>query len=244
MIKIINKQLPLPLYHQIKEDIINKIKSKEYLYDEKIPSENELKKRYNVSSITIKKALSDLVNEGYLYRIQGKGTFVAKPKISRFLNLMSFTNELRERGLEPTTRLIDISTINNEFIAGILGLSLNDLIVKVSRLRLADNEPMAIQTSYIPQKLIASLKMEKFKNMTSLYDLLGDVGIVPFKASEEYSIKILTEKDIYTLLNQKKGSPAFLVKRITYTEDNLPFEYAESILKGDRYSIKVNLINK
>ncbi len=244
MIKIINKELPLPLYYQIKEDIINRIKSKEYVYDEKIPSENELKKIYNVSSITIKKALSDLVNEGYLYRIQGKGTFVAKPKISRYLNLMSFTNELKEKGLKPTTKLIDISTLSNEFIAEILGLSADDLIVRVCRLRLADNEPMAIQTSYIPQKLIPSLKTERFKNMTSLYELLEEAGIVPSEASEEYSIKILTEKSTYTMLDQKKGSPAFFVKRITYTKDNLPFEYAESILRGDRYSLKVNLLNQ
>ena len=244
VIRIINKKLPLPLYYQIKKDIINRIKDKEYLYDEKIPSENNLKDIYNVSSITVKKALSDLVNEGYLYRIQGKGTFVAKPKISRHLNLMSFTNELKEKGLKPNTRLIDFSTVSNEYIANILGLSADDLIIKVSRLRLADNEPMAIQTSYLSQKLISSVKTERFKNMTSLYDLLGEVGIVPSEATEEYSIKILTEKSTYKMLDQKKDSPAFFARRITYTKDNLPFEYAESILRGDRYSLKVHLLNQ
>ncbi|MEQ6361755.1 GntR family transcriptional regulator [Thermoanaerobacter indiensis] len=238
---IINKQLPIPLYHQVKEDIIRKIKEGVYKINEKIPSENELIKLYNVSSITIKKALSDLVNEGYLYRIQGKGTFVARPKISRILNLMSFTEELKEKGLEPETKLLEFKVILDSFIAEKLNLNSEELITKIKRLRLADGEPIAIQTSYLPSKILTNLDAKQIEQMQSLYKLLETIGIQPYAAREEYSISILNEKDLYTLLKQKKGVPAFSVKRLTFTKDNIPFEYAESILRWDRYSIEVEL---
>ncbi|NNG66858.1 GntR family transcriptional regulator [Caldanaerobacter subterraneus] len=241
MMDIINKQLPIPLYHQIKEDIIEKIKNGTYKVNEKIPSENELVKLYSVSSITVKKALLDLVNEGYLYRIQGKGTFVAKPKISRVLTLMSFTEELREKGLKPETKVLEINEISNSVIAEKLNLSPEESITKIKRLRLADGEPIAIQTSYLPSKILANVASEQLEQMESLYKILESIDIQPYAAREEYSITILNEKELYTLLKQKKGVPAFSVKRITFTKENVPFEYAESILRWDRYSIEVEL---
>lgn len=240
----INKNIPIPLYYQVKQDIILKIKNGVYKVEEKLPGENELQKIYNVSSITVRKALSDLVNEGYLYRIQGKGTYVAKPKITRLLNLRSFTDELKEKGLKPSTKVLEIDTIVNGDIAEKLSINKDNKLTMIKRLRFADETPIAIQTSYISANILSKGDAERLEVVNSLYVLLEEKGIVPDGAKEIYNIKILEDKEICSLLGQKKGTPAFSVNRLTFNEMNMPFEYAESILRWDRYSIEVELKSK
>ncbi|AOT70327.1 GntR family transcriptional regulator [Geosporobacter ferrireducens] len=237
----INKNIPIPLYYRVKEDIINKIKDGTYKVEEKVPSENELQKIHNVSSITVRKALTDLVNEGYLYRIQGKGTFVAKPKINRMLNLMSFTDELKEKGIEAETRVIEIKAILDETIAEKLNINKDNGITRIKRLRLVDGVPIALQTSHIPSNFLSIEEAGLIEDIGSLYKILETKGITPHSAKEIYNISILEEKAMYTLFGQKKGTPVFDVKRITYNSSGVPFEYAESILRWDRYSIEVEL---
>lgn len=229
------------MYYQVKEDIVNKIKSGVYKIEEKIPSENELKILYNVSLITINKALSTLVNEGYLYRIQGKGTFIGKPKIKRLLNLLSFTDELKNKGYITETKLLDFQVLSNPMIAEKLNISSDKLITKIKRLRIANGEPMALQNSYLPYEMVSKISQEELRLTESLYKVLEVFDIRPHRASEEYDIAVLNEKEICSLLDLKKGTPAFAVRRITYNHENVPFEYTESILRGDRYTIKVDL---
>lgn len=235
------KNVPIPLYYQVKEDIINKIKDGVYNIEEKVPGENELQKIYNVSSITVRKALTDLVNEGYLYRIQGKGTYVAKPKINRLLNLMSFTDEMKEKGIEPSTIILENKTIIDENISKKLEIGADGEITMVKRLRLADDVPIALQTSYMPASIFTSSDAARLKQVSSLYTVLKEKGIVPHSAREVYNITMLEDKATYTLFKKKKGTPAFHVKRFTYNRDGVLFEYAESILIWDRYSIEVDL---
>ncbi|KUO71152.1 MAG: hypothetical protein APF77_10410 [Clostridia bacterium BRH_c25] len=235
------KNIPIPLYYQVKEDIINKIKDGIYSIEEKVPGENELQKIYNVSSITVRKALTDLVNEGYLYRIQGKGTYVAKPKINRLLNLMSFTDEMKEKGIEPSTKIIEIKTVVDEMISKKLRISEDREITMVKRLRLADDVPIALQTSYVPASILTSSDAAQLKQLNSLYAVLKEKGIEPHSAREVYNIAMMEDKATYSLFNKKKGTPAFYVKRMTYDREGILFEYAESILIWDRYSIEVDL---
>lgn len=233
--------IPIPLYYRVKEDIINKIKDGTYKIEEKVPGENELQKIYNVSSITVRKALSDLVNEGYLYRIQGKGSFVAKPKINRLLNLMSFTDELKEKGIEASTMIIEIKTIVDESIAKKLLVNKDMGITVVKRLRLADGVPIALQTSFLPENILSNSDAKQLEQVESLYKILSAKGIAPYGANEIYNITILEDKAICALFNKKKGTPAFYVKRTTYNKEGIVFEYAESVLIWDRYSIEVEL---
>jgi len=239
-----NKNIPIPLYYQVKEDIINKIKEGIYSIEEKVPGENELQKIYNVSSITVRKALADLVNEGYLYRIQGKGTYVAKPKINRLLNLMSFTEEMKGKGIEPSTRILEIKTIVDEAISKKLKISEDSGITMVKRLRLADGIPIALQTSYVPASILSSTDADQLRHESSLYAVLKEKGIIPYSAREVYNITMLEDRATYTLFQVKKGTPAFYVKRMTYNREEILFEYAESILIWDRYSIEVDLKSK
>ncbi len=238
---MIDKNISKPLYIKIKEDLINKITEDKFKIDEKIPSENELTQLYDVSKITIRKSLYELVNEGYLYREQGKGTFVAKRKINRLLNLMSFTEEMRSKGLECKSKVLNLEKVKDKTIAKEMDILPTESIIKVERLRLVDNNPIALQTSYIPESIVELGQIKKIYEEHSLYKILKGVNIYPHKAHEKYNADVLNDKNLSEIMEMERGKPVFRVRRYTYTEDNLLFEYALSILKGNMYTMEVVL---
>ena len=241
MIKLIEKRSAIPLYLKVKEHLIKQIKNGDYKTDQKIPGENELTGIYNVSQITVRKALSELVNEGYLYRLQGKGTFVAKRKINRMLNLMSFTEEMRSKELKCVSRVLEIKSIKESGIAQELETLTTEPIIKVERLRIIDELPVAIQSSYLPAAIISLERLQDIYQQHSLYKVLSDAGIYPARAYEKYNVDVLRDNRLCTLLKMEQGAPVFKVNRYTYTEDNQLFEYAVSILKGELYTMEVEL---
>ncbi|WP_422449046.1 GntR family transcriptional regulator [Thermoanaerobacterium sp. DL9XJH110] len=243
---MVNREKPLPLYYQLKSELLEDIKKGIYKENEKIPSENELQKLYNVSLITVRKALSDLVQEGVLYRIQGKGTFVAKPKIQRYLSLLSFTEEMKQKGIELDTKLLRFTKeyVDND-IAEALKLNSDKSVWVIERLRLGNGEPVALQKSYLPCYIFKNFSEEHFKSSNSLYEILRTkYDMVPYRAEEVYNSININDKNIAEQLSVRLKTAAFLVKRITFNQEGIPFEYAISLLRGDRYSIRVNLITE
>lgn len=238
---MIDKNSPMPLYHQIKEDIIKKIKTHEFQPDEKIDGEHEFAKKYGVSQITIRKAISDLVTEGYLYRIRGKGTYVAKDRLKHKLSLLSFSEELRQRGQQNDVKIIELDSACNPRIAQIMGISPSKPIIKIKRLRLSGNIPLGIQTSYISQDHISLKDLEKLEEIKSLYAILENKGIKPYKAYEKYKAVTIHNDRTQKLLKIAKGEPAFFVERYTYDKNENLFEYAESILRGDQYVVETEI---
>ncbi|MFK9093814.1 GntR family transcriptional regulator [Bacillus salipaludis] len=236
------QQQHMPMYLKIKTYLLQEIKDGRYLPGDKILSENELKAKYGVSSSTVVKALTEMVYEGYLYRIQGKGTFVAKTKMNKTLNkILSFTEELKRKGFVPEIKLISVEEIFNKEITGYLGIKENEPICKIMRVRLADNEPLAVDTSYLSTKLLSKSEISELEKVQSLHSFLKNVkGFVPYRAKQHYSIKYCDQK-ISKLLEQDERQPNFFSTSITYTEDNLPLEYTESYIRWDRYTLEVDL---
>lgn len=110
----IDKQSPIPIYYQIMEQLKAQIKSGELLPDMPLPSEREYAEQFGISRMTVRQALSNLVNEGFLYRLKGRGTFVSKPKMEQALQgLTSFTEDMKSRGMTPGSRLIDYQLIDS-----------------------------------------------------------------------------------------------------------------------------------
>lgn len=243
---MVNREKPLPLYYQLKSELLEDIKKGIYKENEKIPSENELQRLYNVSLITVRKALSDLVQEGILYRIQGKGTFVAKPKIQRYLNLLSFTEEMKQKGIDPDTKLLSFTKeYVDKDMAEALKLSDDKSVWVVERLRLGNGEPVALQKSYLPCYIFKNFSEDYFNTSSSLYEILrAKYDMIPYRAEEVYNSININDKNIAERLSVKLRTAAFFVNRITFNQDGIPFEYAVSLLRGDRYSIRVNLITE
>jgi len=232
----------VPLYYQLTEELRENIENGEWPPNSLIPSETELCERYKVSRGTVRQALSQLVQEGLLYRKQGKGTFVAEPKITQQLNrFYSFAQDMREKGLRPSSLLLQKEKIlPDSYIKNILGLKEEEMVYKIMRLRLADEEPLILETSYLVEELFPDLDKEDVEKVP-LYDIILKKYRIKITRAKETFEPILIDEFEAKKLKIPVGSPALLVKRVTYTA-GIPFEFRKSVVRGDKCSYSVELI--
>src|SRR5512143_2788530 len=157
----LERESPDPLYTQLKDSLVGDISAGRYAPNQRLPSERELSVHYNVSRMTVRQALLELVRDGMIYTRTGKGTFVAEPKIDQRLRTLSgFTQDVNARGGRPTSQVLEFKVIAAPSdIATALRLSLGTETIMLSRLRLADGDPLAIETAYVPEKMFPGLLM-------------------------------------------------------------------------------------
>lgn len=241
---MIDKHSPLPLYYQLEEQIKKSIESEELQPGDALPSERELSENYQISRMTVRQAITNLVNKGYLYREKGKGTFVSSQKFEQNLQgLTSFTEDMKARNLVPGSKLLhfEISPAIEE-IKDWLSLEEEELIYKIKRLRLANDEPIAVETSFLPVKLIPRLTPDILGN--SLYKYIEDeLQLSIGHAAQTVEAAIVRDEDIKHL-NVNKSVPVLLIQRETYLEDGTPLEIVKSSYRADRYKFKINIERK
>lgn len=239
----LDKNLPIPLYYQIKQMILQAIEDKKINVGDMIPTELEFCSKLGVSRPTVRQALSELVSEGYLYRLKGKGTFVAKPKIqAMFLNkLLSFNEEMNKKGLIPSTKVLDLKIISDELsINTLLNLHKDDELIYLERVRCANDEPIVYLKTYIPYKPYSSLFNQNFVH-NSLYSMLEDIyGERVTRVHRKIEAVNSSKKDA-DLLGINKGDALCLVKTLAYTKDDKPIEYSIAKYRGDRNEFSVEL---
>ena len=236
----------LPLYYQIIRIVEREIAEGSLGAGDKLPTEQELCDQYKVSRTTVRQALLSLVNDGLLYRKQGKGTFVAKPKLLRSItNLYSFSASMREIGVVPASRVLEQNSIpaTDELIDKLdLGASNND-VIKIARLRLADGNPLIIETSYIPYRL-APLLIEEDLEHGSLYFLLSRKYRLHITDAEETYESIIVNAEEAKLLQCTPFSPGFFIERLAFLESGTPVEYSHSVVCASRCKLVTRLRNK
>ncbi len=160
----------LPKYYQVKRELLELTATLDA--GSPVPPERELARSYGTSRTTVRQALAELVVEGRLLRMQGKGTFVAKPKVAQALELASYTEGMRAHGLHPQTKILDIGYVTTEEpLATLLGIRTGGRALRIHRLRLADGEPMSIDTSYLPARRFPGLRKQLERDQ-SLYETL------------------------------------------------------------------------
>ncbi|CRK81314.1 GntR family transcriptional regulator [Neobacillus massiliamazoniensis] len=226
----------IPLYHQLMERLKESIEKENWKPGDKIPSENQLMDEFGVSRNTAKKAIEELVQEGILYRIQGKGTFVAKPKLQQSLmGFYSFSKVLKENGLNPKDIILKIEEVKpSKKIIDALQLDENENVIEVKRLRCANNEPYILESSFIPKSVVTDMEQLKKVGEISLYDLFArQFNVVVSKAKEAFE-PVLIRADESGYLQTKEGRPALLLERIAYDAAERPVEFCISIVRGDR----------
>ncbi len=233
---------PLPRYYQLKEIMREKIRIGEWKPGDLIPSERELGEQYGISRMTARQAITELVNEGLFYREQGKGTFVSRHKITQqLIHLTGFTEDIRARGQRPGTRVLDASMCPaDEKTAERLRIKLGQPIFRLQRLRLADDEPLAVEISHLSFMGCEKLLEEDLEH-NSLYRVLETkYGLLLMEAEQEIEAGLFDEKAAQ-MLQVPVNSAALFTRRITYTERDQPIEYATSMYCGNKYIYYTNL---
>lgn len=207
-----------------------------------LESEAELCELFAVSRMTVRQAMNRLVSEGTIYRISGVGTFVGRPEIHRQMGeLRSFTEEMKRRGGVASSKVIStqIRPGTNEEIAA-LRLTPRSNVLEVRRLRLVDEEPLAIERTVLTPSLawVASEDL----GQGSLYALLGQHGINPARASGTQIAALATAEDA-DLLDIEPGAPLFIERRLVTTSDGAPIESTESRYAGARFVFHIDLVS-
>lgn len=234
----------IPKYRQLVDIVKKLVGSGKLKQGMKIPSENELKKKYRVSNTTVRKAINELLQEGIIYREQGKGTFLAKTKINQNLTkITSFTEDMLQRGLKPSSKVLGVTVISSPLkVMNNLILDKGEKVVKIHRLRLANGEPMAIQTSYFPHKLCPNIQNIQKQNLTqSLTIILRDRYNLHLVKAVQSLYPSLADDYKSKMLRIKKSAPVLIVERTSYLPNNQPAEFLESVYRGDRYEFLVEL---
>ena len=206
-----------------------------------IPSERRLSSDLGISRLTVRAALDDLVRDGYLERRHGSGTFVSEPKIAQQLTLTSFSEDMRRRGMVAGSRTIELrETHAGAAVGRALNVSPDSRVVLIRRLRLADREPMALETLHVPAAIVPGLTREQLED-SSFYELLErEYGVVIGTGMQSIEPTVTNEEES-ELLGVPLHSPAFLFERTSRTEDGATVEFVRSLYRGDRYRLVAEL---
>lgn len=240
----LDKDIPIPLYFQLKEKIKEKIVNGKLMPGDMIPSERELSEKYNISRPTIRQALQGLVNEGLLYREKGRGTFVAKPKIKYgfIQKFTTFYDDMHKKGFTLKTKIIskEIKKATSR-IANKLEIEENDKVIFLERLRyVEESEPIVWVMNFIPYKLCTGLMDENLEDK-SLYQVMKNVCNLTYHKAEITLEPVVAEKIDAEILNIEEGSPIHLMENITYDKKGRVMDYFESRFRGDKGKVQVEL---
>ena len=239
--KAIDKESRIPLYYQLMDIIKEMIEEGHLSENDQLPSERELCETYNVSRSTVRQAIQELEKEGYIYREHGKGTFVSPEKFKQdLLSFYSFTDEMKKIGKVPSSKVLDFKVIKcTDDLAKKMKLDLGEKLYMFTRLRLADNEPMMLETSYVPYRRFPGLTKEQLEQ-SAMYEIFTKKYNAVFTCAEEIFQPVLTREEEAILLQYQQGFPAMMIERITHENDKI-IEYTKGIARGDRFKYHVLL---
>lgn len=239
----IDRNAPAPLYSQLKEVLLTLIQEGVFQTGSPIPTERELEERFQVSRITVRRAIDELAREGYLTTQQGKGTFVAQTKIQRPLTRMkSFSSATAAEGHQPGSQLLSLRHERaGQRIAPLLKITEGDWIWVVERLRLADNEPIGISLVYLNLPPDISLTPLELQQEMSLWSLLEKKDIILTHAEETIQA-VAANQEQAELLKVEVGFSLLFVEGTVFTNHQIPVEYHRIFNRGDRYKYTVHAV--
>lgn len=208
--------------------------------DTRLPDERDLAERFEVSRATVRQALSTLVKEAKIYSVRGRGTFVAAPSIAKDLRLRSFTEDMRARGMTPSTRLLHAEeTAADADVAAMLELAPESRVVHLERLRLADGFPMALESMWLPATRYPGILSEDLSQ--SLYQILSTRYHVEISTADERIAASVMERRTRELLSMPNPSAALVVSRRSFDKAGRAAEYGLSAYRADRYSFDLTI---
>lgn len=225
----------IPLYHQIKQNLRELIENEVLPVGQMLPSERELGEYYGVNRLTVRQAMTELVSEGMLRRQRGVGTFIADPKLTQIMGRVTgFSERVRDVGRKPSSRMISLEIVlASTMVARSLKQEPNTRLYKLVRLHCADDEPVMLETAFLPQARFPDLKRINFSE-ESLYQVLAhqfNCRIV--EADETLEPVIMTGYEV-EMLEAEPGTPGLLVETVAYDQGGLAVEFGKSVVRGDK----------
>lgn len=231
----------IPKYEQIKQDLLSQIKQHHFVPGDKFYSESDIKKKYDVSSITAVKALNQLTNAGYLYRIQGKGTFVSKSKIAQNVKFSDIENHPMNA---ENVAVISVTEENDADILKELGLLKTDSYYKIVRVRSVDDTPFLVHMTHLPKKMMKEPISKDWNLYDSIYDRIRiDFGIDLYTLSSLETNEIIFPDDaeLLNLLHLSFREPAVKQIKYSYLPDKSVAEYIISYKHWKFFKTKIEV---
>lgn len=232
---VIDKNSPIPVYYQLKEDIKDKISRNVWKVGQCIDSERELSENYGVSRMTVRQALGELVQEGILIREKGKGTFVCEPKVKQ-KDIMSFSEIAKKNGMNIKTKVINFKRISTpEELQEVLPF---DQIYEINRLRIINDEVIAQEVVYIPCDYCGYIDEKLLEG--SFYELLSEYGYT-IDYSEASIQSVIMNDNYKEIFNTKLELPLLNVYSKNLTSDGKLLYIEDSIYRSDKFILEVNI---
>jgi GntR family transcriptional regulator len=228
----------LPLYSQLKEELIGLMARGDLVPGDQLPSQRVLRERYGMSHMTIRRAIDELLHEGVIYAIPGKGLYVAERKQDAETDpLLSFTEEMSRRGLKASSQVLAAEIIGaSTMLTRALGVEVGTQLVYLHRLRLAGGEPMALHVAYLPHTLCPGL-LEHDLEHGSLYAVLRDVYGLHLAHSTRTVEAALADREQAALLQLAPPAALLIVEQLTYLDCGQAIEFSRTTYRGDRYRL-------
>lgn len=228
----------VPKHEQLRAILLHQC-TKELQPGDLMPSERKLMEDYGVSRITVREAIGQLVNEGHVVRVRGKGTFVASRPVQSRLHLASFTEEMRAQGLEATTVVL-FARLEDPSAATVRALRILDgaKAYHIKRLRLADGEPVSVDDGWFDPTVLPGLIDHDLAS--SIYDAVFTHYGLTIDRAEQTVSATAADNDTATLLGTKRGAPVLYFDRVSFSADR-PIEHTESWYRCDRYQLSMEV---
>jgi GntR family transcriptional regulator len=244
-VHVLDRRSPVPLYRQIEELLRQWIEEGNYKPGDVLPSEPDLESQFEVSRITVRQAIAELVQEGLLERERGKGTFVREPKITQKLNqISSWAETIQAIGMTPRTVESRIEEVKPPaWVKRIISPSANGRVTRITRLRYANDEPMCIMTNYIRSDYVPRLEQEGLIS-ESLYETLERRYKILLNHAEETVEATVADKMTAEKLKIYEGDPLLIVTRVTYNQLEEPIEVVTVKSRADRYQYSATLTGR
>jgi GntR family transcriptional regulator len=197
--------------------------------------------RFDVARETLRRAIDELIAEGVVERRPGVGTFVSRTKLTQAIRTRSFTQDMAERRMSSSSRIVNHSvSVAGARLGRFLHISPGDQVLNVERLRLANDEPMALESLSIPSQLVPGLDVESLSSRSLYETLLQEYGIEVAGGRQTIEATVTDEAESL-LLEIPLLSPALLIERTTWADDGRRIEFVRSRYRGDRYKFEVDL---
>ncbi len=245
ILRMIDKNSPIPIYHQLYECLKKRIKNGEFKVGEYLPSENSLADFYDVSRLTVRQALSKLVEDGIVEKLRGKGTRVKNEKnVENLTELSGFTDEARRNGYIPSSIVMQNTIVDAPFyIIEKLKLPQKSKMILLKRLRMLNGTPYAIEWAYlnpaVDTRLLNILEMDMSNG--SLYDFFKNVLNLRLEYGDETLEVGHASVEDARLLGIHVNDCIVLRRRFTYTDNSECIEYVQSIYRGDKYKFTIRI---